>query len=240
MKHQKIFAVTILALLGTWSYAHGPKLEVDKTSAGPGEQIKVSGEGITTNGEVQLVLQGVLADHPLGIFQGDAHGRFEAELMLPLDIEPGKYTLIASGDQRATARLEIRPATAEENAHSAAEHPEEPEGHAGHSAHEDAAEPHARADALKIQRSTGGLDGCAWLRSAWAGPPGFRPRKLKRWQVLSHFRRCSSCSCGVYSFLCGPFGPGLHQPGRILTAYAISTLFDGSSHASPPSVRLNW
>ena len=158
MKHQKIFAVTIFALLGSWSYAHGPKLEVDKISAAPGEQIKVSGQGITSNGEIRLVLQGVLADYPLGIFRGDAHGRFQAEIKLPLDIESGKYTLIASGDQRTTARLEIRTAPAEESG-PAAELPEEPESHAGHSAHEGAGdEPHARADALEIQRPTSGLE----------------------------------------------------------------------------------
>ncbi len=47
---------------------------------------------------------------------GDEHGRFEKRITLPGDLQPGDYTLIAAGDKKATAKLEVGVAPWQETA----------------------------------------------------------------------------------------------------------------------------
>ena len=122
---------SIVALVGfftmaSYSHAHGPELKIDKTTAVPGEVITVQGEGITANGEIQLTLKGILRDYSLGSLQGGEHGGFEKQFTLPSDIQPGSYILVASGDDTATVKLEVKLGAESEMAHG--EEAEEPHG----------------------------------------------------------------------------------------------------------------
>ena len=91
-------------------FAHGTSLKLDKTTAAPGQELVLKGEGISSNGPIKIMLQGV-RDYELGSAQGDQHGRFEKQVMLPGDIPAGDYLVIAEGQNKATAKLKIAAGT---------------------------------------------------------------------------------------------------------------------------------
>ncbi|MFQ5738170.1 MAG: hypothetical protein ACE5JX_04115 [Acidobacteriota bacterium] len=183
MKQARPF-LTLLALLwvGTWAYAHGPQVRIDKSTAAPGEVLTVSGEGITSNGEIRITLKGILQDYSLAVVQGDEHGRFEQTVVLPDELQPGSYTLLASGDQKATVKLRVGAPSqagrgavaASESEHShagreeqaeAADHHEDEGGHSGaEKAHEHSQgeegheEREAQAGPMPIQRAQSGAE----------------------------------------------------------------------------------
>ena len=100
-------ATFVLLLLGTVVVqAHGTSVKLDKQSAAPGETITVKGEGISSNGDIKLLLRG-MQDYALGTARGDEHGRFEQKITLPAEIHPGDYSFVAEGEKTASARLKI-------------------------------------------------------------------------------------------------------------------------------------
>ncbi len=154
--------------------AHGPSLKIDKPAAAPGEEITIRGEGLTTNGEIQLTLQGILEDRSLGSVRGDEHGRFEKTLTLPSELSPGEYTVVAAGDEKATVKLTIR--ESEESAGSSEPAPMEHDEHGGHESGEapaDGDSPHANPEPMMIERSTRGASrALAWGVTLVAGVLG--------------------------------------------------------------------
>ncbi len=114
----KLAPLWTLVGIASLAHAHGASVRIAETTAAPGDTIRVAGEGITENGEIQLSLQGILRDYLLGTAQGGDHGRFEVDLTLPEDLQPGEYTLIAAGDETATAKLTVRVASESESAHA--------------------------------------------------------------------------------------------------------------------------
>lgn len=102
-----LWAGGLTFFLATSTYAHGPQVKVDPGSLAAGNTITVRGQGITSKGSIHLRLQGILRDYDLGTATGDEHGRFEIQVPLPADLEPGEYTLIASGEKTATTRLTV-------------------------------------------------------------------------------------------------------------------------------------
>jgi len=165
MKHLYT-AVSFLLFLAVTPqiHAHGPSLKIDKPAASPGEEITVRGEGLTTNGDVQLTLRGILEDHSLGSVRGDEHGRFEKTVTLPSELSPGEYTLVAAGDETATVKLTIQ--QSEESAGSSEPAPMEHAEHGGHESSEappHGEAPHATPEAMELERSTvGSARGLAW------------------------------------------------------------------------------
>ena len=104
---EKLAPLLILLGIVSLAYAHGASVKIAEATAAPGDVISVSGEGITANGEIQLTLQGILQDYSLGSTRGGDHGGFETDVTLPEDLPPGEYTLIAAGDEKATAKLTV-------------------------------------------------------------------------------------------------------------------------------------
>jgi len=153
-----LVGLVVFLTIASSAYGHGPSLKIDKTTAAPGEVITVKGEGITVNGEIKLALQGILQDYSLGSLQGDAHGRFEKELTLPSDLEPGSYTLVASGDNTATVKLEVKAGAKPETAHEEEAPSEEVEASHEGAEHAHGDEPgvtsEARAEPMQIDKTT--------------------------------------------------------------------------------------
>lgn len=104
IRHIGISALLLAASVTV--FADGPSVEIDKRTAAPGEVIVVRGAGISENGEIKLTLSGI-QDYDLGTAQGGEHGRFEKQITLPGDTHLGNYILIAEGQTRASAKLQI-------------------------------------------------------------------------------------------------------------------------------------
>ena len=98
--------IVSIVLNAASTFAHGTSLKLDKTTAVPGQELVLKGEGISSNGPIKIILQGV-KDYELGSAQGDQHGRFEKQVMLPGDVPTGDYLVIAEGQNKATAKLKI-------------------------------------------------------------------------------------------------------------------------------------
>jgi hypothetical protein len=165
MKHFLLF-LGILSILvsGTAVRAHGPSLKLDKTVAASGEEVTIRGEGITKNGEIRLTLQGMLQDYALGSAQGDEHGRFQNVITLPSGLSAGDYTLLAAGDQKATARITLQNSKEKTVAAPAAEE------RAGHAAHESGEAGVANPEPMDVERSTAGTTrALAWMVTLVSG-----------------------------------------------------------------------
>lgn len=131
--------------------ADGASLKIDKSTAAPGDVIVVQGAGISENGEIKLILSGI-QDYDLGTVQGGEHGRFEKQIKLPGDIHPGNYMLIAEGQTRASAKLQIVAATHEGMAPNQPLLPPASQQHEGMPGME---ENHAQAGPIEVQRPPG-------------------------------------------------------------------------------------
>lgn len=133
------------------SFAHGTSLKLDKATAVPGQELVLKGEGISSNGPIKIMLQGV-RDYELGSAQGDQHGRFEKHLMLPGDIPPGDYLVIAEGQNKATAKLKIVAGT---QPASGTEKSTLPAGSMEHEQGGMEGMDHAKAGPMEVERRTG-------------------------------------------------------------------------------------
>lgn len=152
-KRIRIIGLTILliAVSAASTFAHGTSLKLDKTTAVPGQELVLKGEGISPNGPIKIILQGV-KDYELGSAQGDQHGRFEKQVMLPGDVPPGDYLVIAEGQNKATAKLKIVAGTAPASGEAKSTLP------AGSMEHEQGGMEgmdHAKAGPMEVERRTG-------------------------------------------------------------------------------------
>ena len=141
----------LIAVSAASTFAHGTSLKLDKTTAVPGQEVVLKGEGISPNGPIKIVLQGV-RDYELGSAQGDQHGRFEKQVMLPGDIPPGDYLVIAEGQNKATAKLKIVAGTPPASGEAKSTLP------AGSMEHEQGGMEgmdHAKAGPMEVERRTG-------------------------------------------------------------------------------------
>lgn len=132
-------------------FAHGTSLKLDKATAVPGQELVLKGEGISSNGPIKIMLQGV-RDYELGSTEGDQHGRFEKQLMLPGDIPPGDYLVIAEGQNKATAKLKIVAGTPPA---SGTEKSTLPAGSMEHEQGGMEGMDHAKAGPMEVQRRSG-------------------------------------------------------------------------------------
>lgn len=136
----------------------GPSLKIDKSTAAPGEVIVVKGAGISENGEIKLTLSGI-QDYDLGTAQGGEHGRFEKQITLPGDIHLGNYMLIAEGQARASAKLQIVALLREGKAANQTVLPPASQEHEAMPGMEE----NARAGPMEVQRPSGVIEnGVRW------------------------------------------------------------------------------
>lgn len=104
----RLLCVSVILGAGSVAFAHGTSLKVDKKTATPGETVTVKGEGIGSNAAITLTLQGVTQDYSLGEAQGNEHGVFEKQVVIPGDVRLGNYTVVASeGSSKATTKLAV-------------------------------------------------------------------------------------------------------------------------------------
>ena len=103
-----ILIVLFLALSATSAMGHGKSLSVDPGQVRPGEQVAIKGAGLGHSETIKLTLEGALNTYPLGEVQGDAHGGFQIEAVVPKDVKPGSYTVKAqAGSSSASAALKV-------------------------------------------------------------------------------------------------------------------------------------
>ncbi len=147
-----IFRLFVLAL--TTSLAHasaGPAeaheegvLTVASPSAAAGSALAVSGEHFSGSTSFRLLLKGALREYELGTIDSDTAGAFTREIVIPADVRPGAYRLVAvapDGDEAAEVDLEVE---------------EESGGDATGSGARSMTQP--RADELSIERSYSGIE----------------------------------------------------------------------------------
>lgn len=147
------------ALLGA---AHGTSLSLSRNRVQPGDRIAIKGVGVGENAVIEITLEGALNSYPLGEVQGNAHGEFQAEVLIPTEVNPGTYTLKAhAGTTAASAPLRVTrsgvPAANKEKL-GAALRTQEPVGRGQGAAGE--AEAHPSLEPLQLDR--------AWSRSETA------------------------------------------------------------------------
>lgn len=105
-----IFLTFLVGLLALPAAGHGTSLSLSRSQVQPGERIKVKGGGWGENAVIELTLEGALNTYPLGKAQGNAHGEFQAEVLIPAEAKPGNYTLNAqAGTTAASAPLRVAP-----------------------------------------------------------------------------------------------------------------------------------
>ncbi len=138
----RLLGLGVILLAYVPAFAHGTSLKVDKRAVAGGETVTVKGEGVGSNVAITLTLQGVIRDYSLGEAQGNEHGVFEKQIVLPGDVLPGNYTLVASaGSSKATTRLVVSEATGEGPGPQAGAASEGQQHQAGQAGHGDAGTP---------------------------------------------------------------------------------------------------
>lgn len=104
----KVVVAASLLIAAHGLEAHGPTLAVDKAIVAAGDMLTITGEGLSDGRQVELTLQGLLQDYRLPVVERtDEHGRFERSVTLPANLAPGPYTLIASGTETATVKIDV-------------------------------------------------------------------------------------------------------------------------------------
>jgi hypothetical protein len=163
----RLLTFGVILWAGGSAFAHGTSLKLDKKTAAPGETITIKGEGVGSNNAITLTLQGVVQDYSLGEAQGNEHGVFEKQVVLPGDVRPGNYTVVAAaGPSKATTKLAVTQlaregSSSQEGAASGSQqHPSEQAGHGGSSMqgmqqpeHGGAGMEEANPEPMEIERS---------------------------------------------------------------------------------------
>ena len=108
---------------------HGAVIRLGAQAVSAGDSLAVTGEGLGVRAKITLALEGAAGRTVLGTFQGDAHGRFETVVLIPVETPAGAYRVVAEGgDERATEDLVVSAAVGGERAQgSPAAVPEAPE-----------------------------------------------------------------------------------------------------------------
>lgn len=103
-----IFLSLVLAVWTLPAAAHGTSLSLRPSQVQPGDRLAVEGAGLGENPVIQLTLEGALNTYPLGEAQGNAHGEFQAEVLIPAEVKPGSYTVVAqAGTTTVSAPLRV-------------------------------------------------------------------------------------------------------------------------------------
>lgn len=98
----------LLTLLAFPLVGHETSLSLSHTQIQPGNRVEVRGAGLSSNAPIKLALEGVLETYSLGEVQGNAHGQFLVEVVIPLEVKPGSYTLKAqAGPTAASSPLKV-------------------------------------------------------------------------------------------------------------------------------------
>lgn len=85
---------------------HGAVIRLGAQAVSAGDSLAVTGEGLGVREEITLALEGAAGRKVLGTLQGDAHGRFETVVVIPIETPEGAYRIVAEGgEERATEEL---------------------------------------------------------------------------------------------------------------------------------------
>ena len=85
---------------------HGAVVRLGAQAVSAGDSLAVTGEGLGVRAEITLALEGAAGRRVLGTLRGDAHGRFETVIVIPVETPAGTYRIVAEGgEERATADL---------------------------------------------------------------------------------------------------------------------------------------
>jgi hypothetical protein len=96
---------------------HGAVIRLGAQAVSAGDSLAVTGEGLGVRAKITLALEGAAGKTVLGTFQGDAHGRFETVVLIPVETPAGAYRVVAEGgDERATEELVVSAAVGGERA----------------------------------------------------------------------------------------------------------------------------
>ncbi|CAN5878606.1 hypothetical protein BH20GEM1_BH20GEM1_05880 [soil metagenome] len=112
---------------------HGAIVRLGAQAISAGDSLAVTGEGLGVREEITLALEGAAGRKVLATLRGDAHGRFETVVAIPVETPAGAYRIVAEGgEERATADLLVTAAVGGERAQaSPTTIPEPPEAMAG-------------------------------------------------------------------------------------------------------------
>ncbi len=95
--------VGALVWLSAPAYAHGESISVDPAEAKPGDSVTVTGEEFPPGEEVELSLEGVRGNIPLGHAEVDETGSFSIAIKVPSSAAPGSYQfVVAAGGDNTT------------------------------------------------------------------------------------------------------------------------------------------
>jgi hypothetical protein len=116
-----IVIVGVAALAGAFGArgagGHGAVIRLGAQAISAGDSLAVAGEGLGVRAEITLALEGAAGRKVLGTLQGDAHGRFETVVVIPVETPAGAYRIVAQGGgERATAELLVTAAVDGERA----------------------------------------------------------------------------------------------------------------------------
>lgn len=104
---------------------HGAVIRLGAQSISAGDSLTVTGEEFGVRAEITLVLEGAAGRTLLATPRGDAVGRFETAVVIPVETPAGAYRIVAeAGEDRATADLLVTVSVAGERTpgHPAAAH----------------------------------------------------------------------------------------------------------------------
>jgi hypothetical protein len=104
-----VLAITIFVSAGgSLAFADGVTgVAVQPLTPRPGDVIKVKGDLLGPNGEVEVRVIGAGVDVDLGEVETDDEGDFKAEFRLPADLKPGTYQVRAIGAKAATTQITV-------------------------------------------------------------------------------------------------------------------------------------
>jgi hypothetical protein len=105
-----IVIVGMAALVGAFGAraagGHGAVIRLGAQAVSAGDSLAVTGEGLGVRAEITLALAGASGRRVLSTLQGDAHGRFETVVVIPVETPAGAYRIVAEGGkERATEEL---------------------------------------------------------------------------------------------------------------------------------------
>jgi len=128
-------------------------LESDQTSVAARGEIAVRGKEFEEEETYTLRLLGALNEYDLGSVKSDGEGRFHLDILIPADVRPAEYQIVAiAADGDVGARLDVTVSAAvRAGAEAAAEHADE------HDEMADMDEHGATAEEITIERDRSGI-----------------------------------------------------------------------------------
>jgi len=150
-------AATVLALLAlvtAEAAAHGEAtLKSPVKSVAAGASLTLDGDDFEPGESQRLLLKGALRDYELGTASASADSTFSLQVVVPGDVRPGQYRVVAmapDGDEVAT--LDMTVTAASSAADEGHEHMDPAPGGSGHASAE------ARADDIVVERNRSGVE----------------------------------------------------------------------------------